>query len=344
MKRRSLFFKGPGDLGISEESLPDPAPSEVLVKTLYSAISHGTEMLFYRGWFPEDLALDETIPALQQRQHYPLKYGYAAVGEITAVGKEVSRDFVGRAVFCLHPHESHFTAGIDEVFPLPPDIDVQDAIFLANMETAVNCLMDGCPVIGEKVAVFGQGVVGLLAAALLARFPLTALLTLDRFKLRREASRGIGAQLALDSELSDALSTAIEWLEPGASEGTADLVYELSGDPGALNAAIALTGFDGRIVIGSWYGTKKAPLDLGRRFHRRRIRLIGSQVSTLTPALSARWSRLRRLNTACDMVGRIRPSRFITHQFPFDRAPEAFELIDNDPASTIQVVLDYERG
>jgi len=97
-------------------------------------------------------------------------------------------------------------------------------------------------------------------------------------------------------------------------------------------------------VIGSWYGKKQAALELGGRFHRKRIRLISSQVSSVTPALSARWSKQRRLDTAWDMVRRIRPARFITHQMPFSRAQEAFALIDNDPASTIQVVLEYAPG
>ena len=146
-----------------------------------------------------------------------------------------------------------------------------------------------------------------------------------------------------DATQPDTQETAIQWLEPDASEGSADLVYELSGNPGALNSAIAVTGFDGRIVIGSWYGDRQTALELGGRFHRQRIRLISSQVSTVTPALSARWSKQRRFALAWDMIRRIRPSRFITHQIPFRRAREAFELIDKDPASTIQVVLEYDH-
>lgn len=344
MKRRSIIFKAPFEIEIAEEAVPVVGPAEILIETRFSAISHGTEMLVYRGLFPDDMAVDETLPGLQRPLNYPLKYGYAAIGEVIEVGSEVNRDLIGRMVYGLHPHESCFIAAVGEILPVPRDIDLLDALFLANMETAVNFLMDGRPVIGEKVVVFGQGVIGLLTAALLARFPLAALLTLDNFKLRREASRRVGAHLALDPAQPDSLETAIQWLEPDASEGSADLVYELSGNPGALNPAIAVTGFNGRIVIGSWYGRKQAALELGGRFHRKRIRLISSQVSSVTPALSARWSKQRRLDTAWDMVRRIRPARFITHKMPFSRAREAFALIDNDPASTIQVVLDYGRA
>ncbi len=344
MKRRLIVFKAPFEVEIAEQAVPAVGPAEVLVRTKFSAISHGTEMLLYRGLFPKNMAVDETIPGLQQSLGYPLNYGYAIIGEVVEVGSEISRDFVGRMVFGLHPHESCFTAGLEEIFPVPLEIDLQDALFLANMETAVNFLMDGRPVIGEKVVVFGQGVVGLLTTALLARFPLSALLTLDLHRLRREASRSVGAHLVLDPDQPDAFQAAVGWLERDGSEGSADLVYELSGNPEALNQAIALTGFDGRIVIGSWYGRKQSSLDLGGRFHRKRIRLISSQVSSVTPTLSARWSKHRRLETAWDMIRQIRPARFITHQVPFSRAQEAFALIDNDPASIIQVILRYEHG
>ncbi len=344
MKREAIVFKAPFNIQIAAEQLPGLEAAEVRVETKFSAISHGTEMLVYRGLVPEDMAVDETISALRRPLRYPLKYGYAAVGEVTAVGPAVDQDLIGQKVFCLHPHESCFTVGVDELFPVPADIQPLDALFLANMETAANFLMDGRPVIGEKVVVLGQGVVGLLTTALLARFPLGALVALDRFERRREASRNAGAHQALDPAHPDALARVNQLLEPDASGGSADLVYELSGNPAALNAAIAVTGFDGRIVIGSWYGDQQTALELGGRFHRQRIRLISSQVSTVTPALSARWSKQRRFALAWDMIRRIRPSRFITHKIPFRLAREAFELIDKDPAATIQVILEYDHG
>lgn len=342
MKRISMIFKAPFEVGLAEQDLPGIGEKEVLVKTKFSAISHGTEMLLYRGLFPDDLVVDETISALRRPLRYPLKYGYAVVGKVIEAGAGAGKDLVGRTVFCLHPHESCFATGVDEILPIPKDIHPRDALFLANMETAVNFLMDGRPIIGEKVVVLGQGVVGLLTAALLAKFPLAALLTFDNFTLRREASLSIGAHLALDPAAPEDLQKAIERLDPGSSEGTADLVYELSGNPAAINTAIAVAGFDGRIVIGSWLGKQRAALELGGRFHRQRIRLISSQVSTVTPALSARWSKHRRFDVAWGMIRRIRPARFITHQIPFFQVKEAFELIEKNPASTIQVVLEYD--
>ncbi|MEJ2282065.1 MAG: zinc-binding alcohol dehydrogenase [Desulfobacterales bacterium] len=344
MKRQALIFAAPFEIDIAEEILPEPAATEVLIQTRFSAVSHGTEMLIYRGLFPADTIADETIPELRRPLSYPMKYGYAVVGDVIEAGSGVSRDLIGQAVFCLHPHESCFTADADTIIPVPVDIDPLDALFLANMETAVNLLMDGRPAIGENVAVFGQGVVGLLTTALLAQFPLAVLLTLDPFKLRREASRRSGAHQALDPTLTGVEAQISALFESDESKGLADLSFEVSGNPEALNRAIAVTGFNGRIVIGSWYGSKPAALDLGSRFHRRRLRLISSQVSTLTPDLASRWSHGRRFKVAWDMIRRIRPAGFITQRMPFQEARKAYELIDKDPAATIQVILEYENG
>ncbi|MGD9301173.1 MAG: hypothetical protein PVI13_06340 [Desulfobacterales bacterium] len=344
MRRQSIIFKAPFRIDIAEEVLPEPASNQVLIQTRFSAISHGTEMLIYRGRFPAEMAADEIIPEMQHPLHYPLKYGYAAVGDVIDIGSGVDPDLMGQTVFCLHPHESSFIARADSVIPLPADIDPGDALFLANMETAVNLLMDGKPVIGEKVVVFGQGVVGLLTTSLLAEFPLGLLLTLEPIKLRREMSLKTGARLALDPTRADSEDQLVDQLGCGGAGDGADLVYELSGNPNALEQAMAITGFNGRIFIGSWYGDRPAALDLGSRFHRQRLRLISSQVSTLTPDLAARWSRQRRFDVAWDMIRRLRPSKFISQWMPLSRAGEAYDLIDKDPAATIQLVLEYEHG
>jgi threonine dehydrogenase-like Zn-dependent dehydrogenase len=123
----------------------------------------------------------------------------------------------------------------------------------------------------------------------------------------------------------------------------ADLVFELSGRPSTLNAAIAVAGFGSRVVIGSWYGTKPVEIDLGGHFHRRRIRLISSQVSTLPAHMAPRWDKVRRREAAWDVIRRLRPSRFITHVLPVEHAPEAYEMLDRRPENVLQVVLSYGR-
>jgi threonine dehydrogenase-like Zn-dependent dehydrogenase len=291
-------------------------------------------MLLYRGLVPGNMPLDTNIAAFQSQPSYPTKYGYSLVGRVTGTGKSIDPGWMGRTVFSFHPHESHFVAGAEELLPVPVDVTPEEAVFLPNMETAVNLVMDGAPLIGEDVAVLGQGIVGLLTTALLGRFPLGRLLTLDRFLLRRQISMELGAHASFDPG-------EIERLKSLVGVGL-DLCFELSGSPEALDQAIALTGYSGRVVIGSWYGTKAASLDLGGRFHRSRIRLLSSQVSSISPELTGRWTKERRYSVAWEMLKSISPERLITHKIPLTNAEQAFHLIDQDPAQTVQVVLTYE--
>jgi 2-desacetyl-2-hydroxyethyl bacteriochlorophyllide A dehydrogenase len=341
MKRTSVIFKNPHEIDLLQDVLPSPRSGEVLIKTHLSAISSGTEMLVYRGEFPPKLPVDNNIKTLAHEFTYPLKYGYTTIGRVVETGPAVSNGWWDRMVFCFHPHESHYVVDQGQLIPVPADIDPEDALFLPNMESAVNFLMDGRPVIGEAVVVFGQGVVGLLATAQLAMFPVSCLVTLDKWPMRRKKSQDVGAHFTWDPaapNLQDELAAACE---SRSGNKNADLIYELSGNSEALNQAVAIAGFDTRIVIGSWYGTRKATLDLGAGFHRNRIRLISSQVSTLGPEFSGRWSKDRRLNVAWEMIRRIKPAEFITHRFDIHRAKEAYELLNEKPGKTLQVVLTY---
>jgi 2-desacetyl-2-hydroxyethyl bacteriochlorophyllide A dehydrogenase len=334
--RRSVYFTAPKSIEIREDLAPDPLTGEALVQTLVSAISPGTESLVYQGLFPDELALDESIASLPGRFDYPLKYGYSAVGRVIDLGPGVDPVWLGRLVFAFNPHESHFIASTASLIPLPDGMDPEMAVFLSNMETAVNFIMDGKPGVGERVVVLGQGIVGLLTSALLAQFPLERLVTLDRYPLRRKASLDLGVQASLDPTEPQTQAQLQDLLADGA-----DLCYELSGTPAALDQAIALTGFYGRVIIGSWYGQKRASLDLGGRFHRSRIRLISSQVSSLSPDLTGRWSKARRFSVAWEMLRRVQPARWITHRFALQDAAQAYELLDQHPERAIQVVFTY---
>lgn len=338
MKRRSLYFTAPRRAEIREEIMPPVGKDEVLCETILSAISPGTEMLVYRGQAPLDLAADETIAALEGGFGFPIKYGYAAVGRVTSLGAEVPAGWLHKTVFAFNPHESHFISPVAALHPLPEGLAPEAAVFLPNMETAVSFLMDGRPVIGERVAVIGQGVVGLLTTALLSEIPLSALGAVDPLPLRQDWARRLGATVVAGPEDAPAVMSAFkgDHLLPGA-----DLTYEISGNPRALDLAVTLTGDYGRIVIGSWYGTKPVQVDLGGRFHRAHIRLIGTQVSALAAEWLGRWTKARRLVVAWDMLRRYHPDRLITHTFPIERAPEAYRLLDENPAGAIQIVFRY---
>ncbi|HVN16383.1 MAG TPA: zinc-binding alcohol dehydrogenase [Anaerolineales bacterium] len=336
MKRTIAYFTAPRQVELREESLPALGADDVLVETISSAISAGTEMLIYQGRFPRDLETDSVISALRGGFAYPLAYGYAAVGEIIEVGQDVNHKWLNQKVFSFQPHASHFITKCDSLFPIPNSCSCETACFLPNMETAVNFVQDGAPMLGERVLVFGQGMVGLLTASLLREFPLEALVTVDRFEARRNASRELGVTESLDPSSATLHNEVRESLK-----GNADLTYELSGSPVALDDAIALTTFSGRIVIGSWYGEKRAPIDFGGAFHRSRIKLISSQVSTIAPELSGRWDKTRRFEVAWEALKRIHPEKWITHRFPLQQAADAYRLLDEYPQDALQIVFQY---
>jgi len=337
MDSTAVYFTAPGRIELRKEPLPALEPFQLLVQTDVSAISAGTEMLVYRGQFPRDLA--DPNDSLSAGLHYPLCYGYASVGRVKECGELVDASWRDRLVFSFQPHKSHYITTPDTLLPVPDGITAANAVFLPNMETAVNFVQDAEPVLGERVLVLGQGIVGLLTASLLHEFPVQRLVTADRYQLRRQASLAIGLDSALDPSFDDFHAAAVRSLPSGATGF--DLTLELSGNPSALDDAIALTMFSGRILIGSWYGEKRAPLDLGGSFHRSRITLLSSQVSSISPKLAARWTKSRRFDVAWEALRRHQPEKWITHRLPVAEAAEAYRVLDQSPEQAIQVVLDY---
>ncbi|HET9913416.1 MAG TPA: zinc-binding alcohol dehydrogenase [Anaerolineales bacterium] len=335
MKRKILYFTAPRQVELREETLPIPGADDVLVETTCSAISAGTEMLVYQGRFPRDLETDPVISSLRGGFQYPLAFGYACAGAVKETGTQVDKSWRDKPVFAFQPHTSHFICKVDSLLPIPSSLSPETACFLPNMETAVNLVQDAAPILGERVLVLGQGIVGLLTASLLSEFPLATLVTADCYELRRRLSP-VGDHLSLDPNLPSFHKDAETLLRGGA-----DLTFELSGRPETLNDALALTGFSGRIVIGSWYGEKRAEIDLGGAFHRSRIKLISSQVSTIAPELSGRWDKARRFETVWKALERIKPEKWITHRFPIEKAVNAYKLLDENPQETIQLVFTY---
>lgn len=340
MNRLAVYFTGPRRSEVKEEPVPELRPGMVLIQSVYSAISPGTELMIYRGDAPEDLAADERISALSGDLRFPMKYGYATVGKVVSVGDGVDPSWHGQRVFAFNPHETLFLASPAELIRLPDDVSWETGAFLANMETAVNFVHDARPMLGELVVVIGQGVVGLLTTMLLHLYPLAGLVTVEPIPQRRDVSFSVGADASLDPSQEGAEARLLSALEQIAGD-RADLVFEVSGSPRGLDLALSLTGFDGRIIIGSWYGQKRAALDLGGRFHRSRIQLKSSQVTTVDPGLSGRWSKSRRLAVALEMLTRIDPARLITHRFPITDAADAYELLDKQPHEAIQVILEH---
>lgn len=330
---RALWFSGPRRAELRDELVSAPAAGEVRIRALASAISQGTELLVYRGLVSPDLPLD--LPTLAGSFAFPIKYGYASVGRVLDVGPGVTALEPGDLVFTLHPHQSAYV--VPETLParLPPTLDRDPAlgVFLANVETALNVLLDTPLRLGESAVVFGAGTVGLLIAQLLRRAGAGYVAVVDPLAARRERALTIGADAALAP--GDVASRSSR--EPGGEDP--DVVIEASGAPRALQAAIDVVADEGTVVAVSWYGTKPVTLALGGHFHRGRVRLRSSQVGRIDPALAPRWDHARRTAVAVGLLPQLRLEPLISHRIPLARAAEAYELLDRHPEEAGQIVL-----
>ena len=335
----SVWFSAARTVELRRSVARVPASGEVSIEALFSAISHGTEMLVYRGEVPAELPLDLSIPTCQGGFSFPVKYGYASVGRVVEIGRDVMCLSPGDLVFAFNPHETRYTLPESFAIKLPETTAPRAGVFVANMETAVNALLDAAPRIGETVVVIGQGVVGLLIARLARKAGAGLVITADLFEKRRLLSEAFGADLVVDPSSED----LVECVSRMTSGVGADVVIEASGQPAALDLAINASAREGHIVVVSWYGAKRAPLSLGTDFHRKRLTLRSSQVSALDPSLEPRWSLSRRRELAVKYLDEIPCDTLISHTIPFARAGEAYRLIDEHPEQVVQVVLEYDR-
>ncbi len=283
----AVWFDGPQRVEIRQEPVGAVGPDDVRVRSLVSGVSAGSELLVYRGSAPRELQPD--LPTVRGDFGFPIKFAYASVGRVIEVGSHVDQLAVDDLVFVHHPHQTEYVVPADAPVRLPEGLPADVGVFAANLETAVTVVLDAHPRLGEAVLVAGQGVVGLLITMLLRRAGATPIVTADLHERRRAASVAAGADHALgvDVDLVDAV------LDLTDGRGV-DIAVEVSGSPAALQACIDATAFAGTVVVASWYGTRDVSLSLGDRFHRRRLRVVSSQVSTLDPALAPRWDRARR--------------------------------------------------
>lgn len=309
---RALWFVGPRSVELREETIRAPGPNEVVVRALASGVSQGTELLLYRGEGPSpfDPSLDGGDPVAPT---YPRRYGYAWVGEVIARGPG-ARFGEGTRVFALAPHGDVHVLDASLVRPLPEGFSATRAVLAANLETAVTCAWDAGVGLGDDAVVLGGGVVGTLTAWLLARSGATVTIV-ERSEARRAAARAL-------------VPGAI--VEPAAvPDGAADVIVEATGDPRALDAAVAWARPEGRIVVASFYGKRRAPIDLGDAFHRRRLELRASQVSSIPPRLRERWTPARRWLLVLTLL-HDRALDALIASVPFGDAARLYALLDTD--------------
>jgi threonine dehydrogenase-like Zn-dependent dehydrogenase len=318
MPAHALFHTAPRRVEIRELPTPLPAAGEVLVRALYSGISSGTERLVYRGEIPAEMALDDTIEALGGTFSYPFAYGYACVGEITGSGQ---------LVFAFHPHQDVFAARAEELIPLPA-MDPASATLLPLIETALQVTLDAGTGYLDQVIVLGAGVLGLLTGLLLQRSGWRPLIA-EPQAWRRAMASSLGVSTAAPEELANA---------------EVPLVIDASGNPEAPAAGLNMLAHEGTLLIASWFGTKPVVLPLGGAFHRRRLTIRSTQVSTIPVRLSGAWSRSRRRHEAVGLLSELPLAQLCTHVFPFGQAAEAFRAVDQGKPGLMHAVLGYDRS
>ncbi|TVQ35851.1 MAG: dehydrogenase [Geminicoccaceae bacterium] len=317
---RSFWITGPGHGEVRQEVLAPPGPGEVLVETLVSGVSVGTERLVFAGRVPASQY--EAMRAPCQRGHFPgpLAYGYAAVGRVVEGRAPVESDWV----FCLHPHASAFVVPAAAVVPVPAAVPPMRAVLAANMETALNASWDAAVNPGERVAVIGAGVVGSLAAYVLARFGHRPLLV--DIEPRRAA---LAAALGLDFCVS------------GDVRGPFDLVVHASGSPSGLVRALDLLAFEGRVLELSWYGDRPVTLPLGEAFHARRLTLQSSQVGTIARPLRGRIDHPERLRRALALLDDPRLDALLEVDLQLDDLPAFLADLTASGRSVLSARVHY---
>ena len=329
-RARALQFVAPRRVALTELDLPPLGDGDVLVRTRCSGLSAGTELLAYRGQIDPDLPLDESIGALAGTFRFPFRFGYSCAGVV-----EDSRAALagGTEVFAFHPHQDRFVVPAAAVVPLD-GVDPRIAALFPLVETALQITLDAGPLLDEHVVVLGLGAVGILTAVLLRRAG-ALVVAGEPLAWRRAAAASLGVDAVEPAHLAATLS------DRGISDGV-PLLVEVSGNPAALDEGLRLLNHEGTALVASWYGTKPVTLMLGGEFHRRRLTVRSTQVSTIPAHLGHRWTIERRRRAVAALLTELDLGTVATHTFAFERAADAFAALDRGEEGLVHAALWYE--
>jgi hypothetical protein len=297
----ALVYVAPGRAEIRTVSLPPLAPGRVEVEATHSALSRGTERLVLAGRVPQSEWDRMRAPFQEGEFPFPVKYGYATVGRVTAGADAL----LGREVFALHPHQTRFRLPAEAVAPLPEGVPAGRAVLAANAETALNAIWDAEIAPASRVAVIGAGLLGCLVAGLLSRHP----------DLSVTLSDVIEARAAVASDFR------VTFREPAALADDHDVAFHTSATAAGLEGALRCLAFEGRVIELSWFGDEAVPVALGGAFHSRRLRILSSQVGYVAAPRRASTTRAERLAAALAALADPRFDRLITAEVPFRELP-----------------------
>jgi len=321
MTARALWTVAKHQAELRSERLRAPKAGEALVRTLWSGLSRGTERLVFNGMVPESEYDRMRAPMMGGHFPFPVKYGYAAVG-IVDDGPD---EFMGRPVFCLHPHQDRFLAPVTMLAPLPEGLSPRRAVFAANMETALNGVWDSGAGPGDRIVIVGAGIVGLLVTAIASHLP--------------------GAEVTLvdvdDSRAGIAARFGVAFASPAAAPKDADVVIHASTTPEGLATALGSAGMEATVLELSWYGQRIVPAPLGDAFHSQRLRLVSSQVGQIAPSRRPRWDYGRRRDAALRLLADDRLDALITEEVAFPDLPAALPRLFAPGAAGLQTVIRY---
>ncbi|MGW2257618.1 dehydrogenase [Streptomyces sp. NPDC004749] len=304
---RAFWLRAPGHGEIRDTPLPAPGDGEVLVRTLFSGVSRGTETLVFRGGVPESQYAAMRAPFQDGEFPGPVKYGYLNVGRV----EEGPARLLGRTVFCLYPHQTRYVVPADAVTPVPDDVPAARAVLAGTVETAVNALWDAAPLVGDRIAVVGAGMVGCSVAALLARFPGVRVQLVDPEPARAEVAAALGVGFA----------------HPEEAAGECDLVVHASATEAGLARSLELLAPEGTVLELSWYGDRRISLPLGEAFHSRRLVVRSSQVGAVSPARRSRRTYADRLALALELLADPALDALISGECAFEELPRTLPAI-----------------
>jgi threonine dehydrogenase-like Zn-dependent dehydrogenase len=278
----AFWIRSPGHGEIAPVFLPDVGPDDVLVRTLHSGVSRGTETLVFRGGVPDNQRDLMRAPFQEGDFPGPVKYGYLNVGVV----EEGPAHLLGRTVFCLYPHQTRYVVPATAVTPVPDAVPPERAVLAGTVETAVNAVWDAAPLVGDRIAVVGGGMVGCCVAGVLAGLPGARIQLVDVDPRRAAVADAFG----------------VDFATPEDAAGECDVVLHASATEQGLALALRLAAHEAEVVELSWYGDRTVGVALGEFFHSRRLTVRASQVGSVAPARRARRTFADRLALALDLL------------------------------------------
>ena len=238
--------------------------NEIVVKTLFSGISYGTEKLVYSGKVPKSQRNLMKCPYQEGDFGNDIKYGYINVGKVV----DGDKSYLGNNIFSLYPHQDFYKIPSNEALIIPNKIPLSRCLLIPNLETAINAVWDTLPSAGDRILVIGAGIVGLLTAYLINKIPGVNLFIVDKDPSKRKITKKLG----------------IKFLDTIPKKFDARFIYECTGDHRILNSLKNNITVNSTICVLSWYGDKKSDIALGENFFSKRAKLIMSQVSKISPS------------------------------------------------------------